>query len=80
MSLTPPKPPKPLVPSSQIHNPLNESLNAHMMHKAHISLPGVRFVQLGRGSVHQRVYFWKILSSVSVLRCHHGAWGHTHVL
>lgn len=45
MSLTPT--PKPLVPLSQIHNPLNESLKAHMVHKAHISLSGLCFVQLG---------------------------------
>lgn len=63
MSLTPPKPP---VPSSQIHKPLNESLNAHMVHKAHISLSGVRFVQLGQGSVQQSLFLETSVIRVSV--------------
>lgn len=63
MSLTPPKP---LVPSSQIHNPLNESLNAHMVHKAHISLSGVCFVQLGQGSMQQSLFLENSVIRVSV--------------
>lgn len=59
-------PPKPLVPSSQIHNPLNESLYAHMVHEAHISLSGVCFVQLGQGSVQQSLFLENSVIRVSI--------------